>query len=181
MPTKSAILTRSEHASVPDGEWPYDGPMTWQDVVEHPALRDLPFKIEQDAWGRILMSPSANVHARRQSRIARLLMEHLGGEAYTEAAIATPAGTRVADVVWMSDEYAERDWEQDVLPTAPPICVEVSSPSNTKAEMLEKITLYLAKGAREVWLCDLEGHVTFFGHEGERAHSALAPDFPSRI
>ena len=181
MPTKSAPRPRRTHRPLPDGGWPYDGPMTWQDVVDHPALRDLPFKIEQDAWGRILMSPSANVHARRQSHVTRLLMEYLGGEAYPEAAIATPAGTRVADVVWMSDEFAEEQWEKSVLPTAPPLCVEVASPSNTDAEMQEKITLYLSKGASEVWLCDLEGNVTFFGHAGELERSALAPDFPSQI
>ncbi len=165
----------------PVSRWPYDGPMTWDDVLEHPSLRDLPFRIEQDAWGRIIMSPTATWHGRMQTRITRLLEEHLGGEAFVECSINTPEGTRVADVVWMSDAFAERHGEEKVFSVAPEICVEVRSPSNVDAEMAEKVTLYLAKGAREVWLCAPDGAVRFFSHEGERERSRLAPDFPSRI
>ena len=49
------------------------------------------------------------------------------------------------------------------------------------AEMDEKIVLYLAKGAREVWLCGDDGRMRFFGNEGELKQSRLAPDFPSSI
>ncbi len=155
--------------------------MTWQDVTEHPALQDLPFKIEQDAWGRLIMSPASYQHARRQGHLIRLLIEHLEGEVSPEVPIDTPEGTKVPDVAWMPDDFAAQYSEERVLPVAPPICVEVRSPSNTDAEMEEKVMLYLAKGAQEVWLCDLEGHVTFFGHAGELERSALAPDFPNQI
>ena len=43
------------------------------------------------------------------------------------------------------------------------------------------ITLYLAKGAREVWLCDEKGHVTFADHTGELKKSKLVPRFPFKI
>ena len=46
---------------------------------------------------------------------------------------------------------------------------------------MEKTTLYLAKGAQEVWICDPEGHLRFFGHEGEVEGSRLAPDFPRHV
>ena len=165
----------------PDVRWPYDGPMTWQDVVDHPALDDLPFRIEQDAWGRLLMSPTTNWHSFLQSRISRRLEEHLGGTALPECSITTSEGTRVADVAWVPDSFAEEHGFPLAYSVAPPLCVEVRSPSNTDAEMEEKITLYLAKGAQEVWLCDLEGHVAFFSHEGAVERSRLAPDFPARL
>jgi Uma2 family endonuclease len=66
-------------------------------------------------------------------------------------------------------------------PKAPPICVEIASPSNTSAEMEEKITLYLAKGAEEVWICDLDGQITVHSHEGALDASRLAPDAPRTL
>jgi Uma2 family endonuclease len=44
---------------------------------------------------------------------------------------------------------------------APEICVEVLSPANSDAEIQEKTALYFDAGAREVWLCDLGGHMKF--------------------
>lgn len=31
--------------------------MEWREVVEHPSLKDLPFKIETNEWGKIIMAP----------------------------------------------------------------------------------------------------------------------------
>jgi Uma2 family endonuclease len=162
--------------------WAYSQPLTWEDVCGDPSLKDLPYRIELDRYGRLLMSPVSNRHSRLQGRIARLLEGALGGEAYPECAIYTAEGVRAPDVVWMSDSFASTIPEGVLaLERAPEICVEVRSPSNSWEEMEEKITLYLAKGAKEVWLCDLDGAVTFFSHEGQIEPSRLAPDFPARL
>ncbi len=82
----------------------------------------------------------------------------------------------------MSDAFVESvSAEAFALPTAPEICVEVMSPSNVWAEMEEKVTLYLARGAQEVWICEADGVIRVFGHEGERTASRLAPDAPKRV
>lgn len=160
----------------------YDGPVTWADVCADPLLQDLPFKIELDRYGRILMSPAANRHGRRQVRIAVELEKRLGGAAAVEVGIDTHEGTRVPDVVWMSEAYlATITEEDDVFAVAPEICVEVRSPSNVWAAMDEKIQIYLARGAQEVWVCEVDGTMRYFGHEGERLQSRLAPEFPTRI
>ena len=49
-----------------------------------------------------------------------------------------------------------------ILPEAPPICVEVLSPTNTKGEIEGKRELYFERGAREVWVCDLDGKMAFY-------------------
>ncbi len=90
-------------------------------------------------------------------------------------------GTNVADVIWASEAFIEAHGYTTPYNTAPEICVEVVSPSNASADIEEKIMLYLAKGAKEVWICDLDGHLSFYGNEGERAASVLAPGFPKRI
>jgi Uma2 family endonuclease len=155
--------------------------MTWEEVCTHPALQDLPFKIEQDRYGRILMSPAATPHARRQGKLVVLLQRALGGEAFPEAPVETSDGVKVPDVVWMSAEFAAEHGSESPLKTAPEICVEVRSPSNAWAEMEEKVTLYLARGAQEVWICEADGRLRFFGHEGERERSALVPDAPAAV
>ena len=47
--------------------------MLWQEVCEHPALKDLPFKIELDEYGKILMSPVKVRHSALQGEIAFIL------------------------------------------------------------------------------------------------------------
>ncbi len=160
----------------------YDGPVTWADVCADPLLRDLPFKIELDQHGRILMSPTAPRHGRRQYRIGRLIEDALGGVVAVEIAIITPKGTRVPDVVWMSEAFLKTvDEDAEAFRAAPEICVEVRSPSNVWGEMEEKVRLFLAAGAHEVWICEVDGAMRFFGPDGERDRSALAPGFPARI
>lgn len=156
--------------------------MTWADVCAHPSLRDLPFTIEQDRYGRLLMSPTSLRHGRRQAALFRLLEGALRGEAVTECAVHTAGGVRVPDVVWMSDVFAEAlDPEVFALDRAPEICAEVMSPSNLWGEMDEKIVLYLAAGAQEVWICQPDGRLRWFGHEGERERSAMVPDAPPTV
>ena len=43
--------------------------MLWNDVINSPYLRDLPFKIELNKWGKIEMSPASNVHGHQQGKI----------------------------------------------------------------------------------------------------------------
>ncbi len=47
--------------------------MNWQEVCEHPSLKDLPFKIELDEFGRIIMSPVKLYHSALQIEIEFLL------------------------------------------------------------------------------------------------------------
>ena len=53
--------------------------------------------------------------------------------------------------------------EPGVLVTkpAPEICIEILSPDNTAKGIRERTALYFEAGAREVWICDLEGKMRF--------------------
>jgi Uma2 family endonuclease len=153
--------------------------MTWQEVCDDKSLQDLPYKMELDQWGRIVMSPTNNRQGRRQARIGALLAKQLCvGEAITGCSVDTPLGTKVADVAWASEAFIHQYGDDTPYPVAPEICVEVKSLSNTVAE---KIMLFLSKGAQEVWICDKDGNITFHDHTGRIPHSKLAPAFPSKI
>ena len=156
--------------------------MNWQEVCEHPSLKDLPFKIELDEWGRIIMSPVKLYHSMLQSEIEFLLRSLLkGGKPLPECAIKTSKGTKVADVAWVSNStWTKIKMEADAS-IAPEICIEVISSSNSKKEMLEKRTLYFEAGAKEVWLCDENGVMQFFNAEKELTRSLLVPDFPEKV
>ena len=142
--------------------------MEWAEVVNNPFLKDLPFKIELNKWGKILMSPASNNHGMRQSDIViKLYNEKQSGQIITECSIKTPQGVKVADVAWASDEFMLLHGDKTPYTVAPEICVEVISLSNSKAEMDEKISLYLNQGAKEVWLCDQEGKISYFSKNGQ--------------
>lgn len=156
--------------------------MTWQEICENPQLRDLPFKIETNGLGQILMSPASNRHARCQVKISFLLEQQKEeGEVFSECSVSTVAGVKVADVAWASAKFVKAHRYETPYPLSPELCIEITSPSNLAAEMREKIMLYLAKGAKEVWLCDEEGIIKRFSHEGEIKKSLLFPKFPKKI
>jgi len=54
--------------------------------------------------------------------------------------------------------------------------VEILSPSNTKLEMLEKVTLFLEAGAKEVWLVNEDGEFSIYDSQGERKKSGFMLD-----
>ena len=159
--------------------------LTWEDIIADRSLRDLPYKIETNRHHKIIMSPAAYWHSDYQLEIAALLRQMLpSGRASVECAIQTAEGVRVADAAWMSRERRLPHRRSTVLPIAPEICVEVISSSNTREEMLEKMTLYYAKGAQEVWLCDDAGRMEFFTAESAPQPvpaSVLCPGFPAQI
>jgi len=156
--------------------------MNWQEVCDHPSLKDLPFKIELDENGKIIMCPVKLYHSALQAKIAVILERLLSnGIALSECAIKTNKGTKVADVAWASPDVWAVIKTQTEASIAPEICVEVLSDSNTQNEMAEKSQLYFAAGAREVWLCNEQGEMQFFNAKHPLIHSELAPDFPLRI
>lgn len=156
--------------------------MQWQEVCENKYLQDLPFKIELNKWGQIVMSPAKPKHSIYQGIIQELLNSMLDtGFAFPECAIATSDNVKVADVVWASDERLNIIEDEDVASIAPEICVEIKSASNTLEEMQTKKDLYFEAKAEEVWVCDKNGNLTFFNKQGKLDKSLLVPDFPTQI
>ncbi len=43
--------------------------MEWTEAVDNPLLKDLPFKIELNKFGKLLMSPVSNQHGQIQIEI----------------------------------------------------------------------------------------------------------------
>jgi Uma2 family endonuclease len=156
--------------------------MNWQQVCEDPSLQDLPYKIELNEYGQIVMSPASNKHGRFQGRLTRLLGQHISdGEVITECSVDTDKGVKVADVAWLSSAFLKVHGDQTPYPVAPEICVEITSPSNSTAELEEKRALYFARGAKEVWICDSFGNLDFYAPHGPIEGSALVSGFPDRI
>lgn len=152
--------------------------MKWQEVLNNPFFNDVPFKVELNKFGQILMSPASNKHGILQNKTARNIeKEKRNGVVITECSILTSEGVKVADVAWASDEFITEFGDQTPYPKAPEICVEIVSPGNSKAEMTEKTRLYLEKGALEVWIISLENEVKFFTHTGQIESSKIAEGF----
>ena len=156
--------------------------MKWQEVCEDKHLQNLPFKIELNKWGQIVMSPAKPKHSILRGLISGLLNSMIEqGMAFPECAIETKDNVKVADVVWASDERLDIIEEENVASIAPEICIEVKSASNTIQEMIEKKDLYFVAKAQEVWLCDEQGNIKFYAQEGELKKSLLVPNFPNQI
>jgi Uma2 family endonuclease len=154
----------------------------WAELVRDPALQDVPYKVETNDRGQIILSPHSNRHSFLQDEIQQLLRQHApDGSTPPAFALATPRGVKSPDVAWISPER-RREMETTGDPTtlAPEICVEVLPEPDTAEEMTEKRALYREAGAEEVWLVDLDGRVRFFGAE-EMDQSEVVPGMPGRV
>jgi len=157
--------------------------MQWKEVIADPNLQNLPFKIETNEWGQIVMTPAKLMQGKYQSLIDgqfQSLMEQ-PRETIIACAIQTRKGTKVADVAWFSESRWEQVQDEYDSPIAPEICIEAISPSNSTEEIKEKKTLYFERGALEVWTCNVKGKMHFYTAAGEITSSALVPHFPKTI
>lgn len=158
--------------------------LAWQRALADPSLENLPYKIETNEFGQLVMSPTKFRHSRYAGRIVRLLHDlvDMPGDVLIEVGIDTPKGVKVPDVAWASEARIRAHTpEAEVMDAAPQICIEVLSRSNTRADIEEKRDLFLSAGAEEFWTCDVEGKMRFFGPDGELQASRSVPGFPLEV
>jgi Uma2 family endonuclease len=152
--------------------------LRWAELINDPALADLPYKMEVDLWGKIEMTPASFWHGRLRGAISAQLAQQLpDGEALTEVPLLTELGVRVPDVAWGSRAYLAENADASPAPRAPEICVAIVSQSNTDDEIREKVRAYLAAGAQEVWIVSEAGDMRVHDCNGERP----ASKFPVRL
>ena len=113
--------------------------MTWEEVCAHPDLQDLPFRIETNRWGQVVMSPPHNDQFFAQASIYNTPRKKTtGGDILQQAVIDADDGHKVADGVWMSEAFLKAHKGQASFKRAPEICVEVKLPSNSMKELLKR-------------------------------------------
>jgi hypothetical protein len=75
-------------------------PARWHEVVDDPALQDLPYKVETNRRGQLILSPHSNRHALQQRAILHLLDRHApAGRSAPAFALVTSQDVKVPDVV----------------------------------------------------------------------------------
>jgi Uma2 family endonuclease len=156
----------------------------WTEILADPELAKLPYRIETDQHGYLLMSPPpAPLHGQRQVDVALLLHQLLpNGRTLSECPVSTAAGVKAVDVAWLAPERTENIPRLTLFERAPEICVEILSASNSVAEIDQKRALYFDAGAAEVWTCNLDGSITFFvSPDHHQSTSLLCRIFPERI
>jgi Uma2 family endonuclease len=157
----------------------------WAEIQNDPELAKLEYRIETDRLGRIIVSPPpAPSHGIYQALIAHHLTVLLPqGFVVTECPVSTSDGVKAIDVAWLSERRAQEARTRQCLLSAPEICVEILSPSNTHAEIAEKRLLYFEAGAAEVWICDMDGRLSFYtsSQGGPLDRPGLCPDFPASL
>jgi Uma2 family endonuclease len=151
----------------------------WQQLANDPLVAAIPFKVELNEKGAIEVSPPTTRHAFIQAWVAReLARQRPEGTTFTECPVETEIGVRVPDVVWASREFMERHGGEGEFRAGPDLCVEVLSPTNSRAEIAEKVAAYLAAGAREVWIVGDDGVPAIHTSGGRVAVSELGFELP---
>jgi len=147
--------------------------MLWSEVIASPYFKDLPFKIELNRYGKVEMTPTSNKRGRLKSLLASALERKIKtGTGILGCSIQTTEGVKVADVAWCSKAFIKQHGYETPYPSAPELCVEIVSPSNSTTEMADKVQLYLQAGAEEFWLVWENGIVEFYGKAAKLDASA---------
>lgn len=156
--------------------------MNWSELCNDTSLENVPYRIELERNGQLLMSPHRSYHSVYQSRIIRHLNLLLAnGEAMPECPIEVKGSTLVADVAWASPDLVRRNFDLPSWTESPEIVVEVLSPCNAVAEIRKKRSKFFSIGAREFWLCRQDGSMEFFGPRGRIPTSRVCPGFPKSV
>ena len=132
----------------------------WRELLVKPGL---PERFELDEYGELIeMNPPRTPHQRIVRAMLLQIEAQLGGEALPGIGVLTSIGVRIPDVAW------QQQWSgEDPVSPAPVLCVEVLSPDNTRREVAEKTTAYLAAGAQEVVIVELSGRIRHFAADGQ--------------
>jgi len=156
--------------------------MNWQEVYENRALHNLPYKIELNKQGQVIMSPTSTKLVFFQDEIMNHLQEQMvAGDIVFGFPVETSDGVKVTDVGWLTREQFSAAKNKISSVFSPMICVEILSPGSTPIEITYKKALYFEKGAEEVWLCDQDGLISFYDKSEQLQQSKLAPGFPANI
>ena len=157
----------------------------WDELLGDPEMMKVEGRFETDRHGQIILSPPPSAwHGSYQFRVADTLRDLLpSGEVITECPISTADGVRAADVAWASEDSMRQLGNRSCFARSPEICLEILSPRNTRREIQEKRSLYFDAGAREVWVCDEAGRMSFFTgpDTAEEKSSRACPGFPKTI
>src|SRR3954462_5179657 len=137
---------------------------------------------ETNGQGQIIVNPPIGLlHAKRTEKIGTAIKTALPDwHLWPEVGLHTADGIKAPDLLGAAPGFDEQTDERGFLLSAPELCVEVMSPSNSWEEMRHKTLLYLAAGAKEVWVCDGAGEIHFFDGSGQRAESALIAGMPKK-
>jgi Uma2 family endonuclease len=149
----AALKTWEEFLTLPD---PPEG--------SHLELRD----------GEVVCVPApAPRHYRAQSKLSKWLTVRAGerGQGVTEFPYRPAANLQFwhADVAYVPDEVVEAMNSNTYPIYAPPLVVEVLSPSNTPGEITRRRIAALSGGTREFWVIDLDSRTIEVSRPGARS------------
>ncbi|MSQ59633.1 MAG: Uma2 family endonuclease [Betaproteobacteria bacterium] len=152
-------------------------------AIEYGQSLKLDAPWETNAQGQIIMNPPIGfLHADRADKIMTAIKANLPSwRIWPELGLQTADGVKAPDLSAAPPDFAVNADGRGFLLRASVLCVEIMSPSNTWEEMRHKTLLYLAAGAKEVWVCDEDGALHFFDGSGELSQSFIAPQMPKHI
>ena len=110
--------------------------------------------------GLFTLAPPIHQHSRAQRQLRRLLERAAGESGVVEKEFPFRAlpeyEYRVADVAYVPKGRWDAIDPKGLLSGAPELVVEVLSPSNTVAEIIDKKAVCLENGSREFWVVDID-------------------------
>jgi hypothetical protein len=125
----------------------------WNELCRDQSLRDLPYRIELTASGKLEMSAMNVRRGILQAALTTQLKEQLpDGVVFMNCPVVTAIGVRVPSVAWASATFMATQGSSEVFKRAPDICAEIDEP-----DIEQKVPAYLGAGAKVILPLAMKG------------------------
>jgi Uma2 family endonuclease len=167
---------------------------TWQEFEAHAELH--PDRLLELIDGRIVDKVTNEKHGKLASNILVALVlwakrTKAKGHYGVDNSYRIPEDEKNERRPDVSFRYSDDEVSEQILETIPDFCVEVKSPSNGYHELRDKARLYLANGAKLVWLVYpqkllvevyfADGSSEFFNDDETLNGGEILPDFSMAV
>ena len=88
---------------------------------------------------------------------------------------------KVSDVAWVSAAFIEEFGYITPYIQAPELCIEIVSSSDSKVEIAGKVDLYLAKGAKKIWVVYDNNVMNIFSYKEQVEDSVMSEGIRERV
>src|ERR1700680_3475547 len=131
--------------------------MTFAEFARLPEPQSYRYELRHGELVKV--APPIQEHSRAQWQLRRMLEKAAGERGVVKEEFSFRAlpeyEYRVADVAFLSKDRWDNIDPKGLLAGVPELVIEVLSPSNTVAEIIDKKTVCLENDAREFWAVDI--------------------------
>lgn len=152
----------------------------WIELSEAHVFDQQPVKVELEPSGRVIGFEEDSQVQKRRGVISEALGRELPFGEIVAPVVVTLSGVRKPSIGWAMPGHVS---EQQPCPSfrSPDIWIDIVPARMLQRHVRERHLSIFMAGARECWICQPSGRISFFGPSGVLPMSEICPVFPLHV